>query len=49
MVGVSQIIIYLTGAERESGHTKIVLPGVGRKKAKLVQKELLVRAKKTSQ
>ena len=46
MVGVSQIIIYLTGAERESGHTKIVLPAVGRKKAKLVQKELLIRAKK---
>jgi uncharacterized membrane protein YdbT with pleckstrin-like domain len=46
MVGVSQIIIFLTGAERESGHTKIILPGIGKKKAKLVQKELLVRARK---
>ena len=47
-LGVSQIIIFLTGAERESGHTKIVLPAVGRKKAKLVQRELLVRAKKSA-
>ena len=46
MLGVSRIIIFLTGAERESGHTKIVLPGVGRHKAKLVQKELLVRARR---
>jgi membrane protein YdbS with pleckstrin-like domain len=46
LVGVSRIIIFLTGSERESGHTKIILPGVGGKKAKLVQKELLVRARK---
>ena len=46
MVGVSQVIIFLTGSEHASGNTKIVLPGVGQKKAKLVQKELLVRARK---
>ena len=48
LMGVSQVIIFLTGAERESGHTKIVLPAVGRKKAKLVQKELLVRARRNA-
>jgi membrane protein YdbS with pleckstrin-like domain len=46
MVGVSQVIIFMTGAEREAGHNKIVLPAVGRTKAKLVQKELLTRARK---
>jgi len=46
MVGVSQIVIYMTGGERESSHNKIVLPAVGKTKAKLVQKELLQRARR---
>lgn len=44
-VGVSQIVIFMTGNEKESTHNKIVLPGVGKTKAKMVQKELLVRAR----
>jgi membrane protein YdbS with pleckstrin-like domain len=44
--GVSQIIIFMTGADRDSEHSKIVLPAVGRRKARLVQKELLVRARR---
>jgi membrane protein YdbS with pleckstrin-like domain len=46
MAGVSRIVIFMTGAERDAAHSKIVLPAVGRKKAKLVQKELLVRARR---
>ncbi len=45
-VGVSQIVITLTGTDRESAHTHIILPAVGKTKAKLVQKELLVRARR---
>lgn len=46
LIGVSQIVIFMTGTDREMGHNKIVLPAVGKKKAKLVQKELLIRARK---
>ena len=46
LTGVSKVIIYMTGAERDSTRSKIVLPAVGRTKAKLVQKELLVRARR---
>ena len=42
-VGVSQILIFLAGADQEESQMKIVLPAIGKKKAKLVQKELLVR------
>jgi membrane protein YdbS with pleckstrin-like domain len=42
-MGVSQIIIFLAGADKEESQMKIVLPAVGSQKAKLVQKELLVR------
>lgn len=45
LAGVSQIVIFMTGAERDTMHNKIVLPGVGKTKARLVQKELLVRAR----
>lgn len=45
LLGVSQIVIIMSGIERESAHNKIVLPAVGKRKAKLVQKELLVRAR----
>lgn len=45
VTGVSQIVIFMTGAEKDSTHNKIVLPGVGMTKAKLVQKELLMRAR----
>jgi membrane protein YdbS with pleckstrin-like domain len=44
--GVSQVVIFMTGSEKDSAHNRIVLPAVGKKKAKLVQKELLVRARK---
>lgn len=45
-MGVSKIIILMTGSDRDAMHNKIVLPAVGKTKAKLVQKELLVRARK---
>ena len=45
MIGVSEVVIIMAGLDREGHHTQIVLPGVGRSKAKLVQKELLVRAR----
>jgi membrane protein YdbS with pleckstrin-like domain len=44
-IGVSQIVIFMTGSGRDAPHNKITLPAVGRRKAKLVQKELLVRAR----
>jgi membrane protein YdbS with pleckstrin-like domain len=46
LAGVSQIVIFMTGSERDAAHNKIVLPAVGKTKAKLVQKELLVRARR---
>ncbi len=46
LAGVSQIVIFMTGSERDAAHNKIVLPAVGKKKAKLVQKELLTRARR---
>jgi len=46
ITGVSQIVIFMTGSERDASHNKIVLPAVGKTKAKLVQKELLVRARR---
>ena len=45
MVGVSKIVIFMNGAEKDAAHNKIVLPAVGKTKAKLVQKELLIRAR----
>jgi membrane protein YdbS with pleckstrin-like domain len=44
LAGVSQIIILMAGPH-ESANNRIVLPGVGKTKAKLVQKELLSRAR----
>lgn len=46
LIGVSQIIIHMSGSEKDTSHNKIVLLAVGKKRAKLVQKELLVRARK---
>jgi len=46
MAGVSQIVIFMAGSERASGHNKFILPAVGKTKAKLVQKELLLRARR---
>ncbi|HVM76749.1 MAG TPA: PH domain-containing protein [Candidatus Paceibacterota bacterium] len=45
MIGVSRIVILMTG-DKLSPQNQIVLPGVGRTKAKLVQRELLTRARK---
>ena len=44
--GVSQIVIFMTGSDREAGHTRIVLPALSKSKAKLVQGELLSRARR---
>ncbi len=46
LIGVSQLIIFLAGPEQESHHTKILLPGVGRTRARLIQQELLARARR---
>lgn len=46
LAGVSQIVIFMNGSERDGSHNKIVLPAVGKTKARLVQKELLVRARR---
>lgn len=46
ITGVSQIVIFMTGSERDPTHNTILLPTIGKTKAKLVQKELLVRARK---
>jgi membrane protein YdbS with pleckstrin-like domain len=46
IAGVSQIVIFMIGGERDTSQNKIVLPAVGKNRAKLVQKELLVRARK---
>lgn len=43
--GVSQLIILMAGGDRESHHNQIILPGLGHKRAKLIQKELLIRAR----
>lgn len=46
LVGVSQLVIYMTGSDHTSAQSKIVLPAVGKTKAKLVQKEILARARR---
>ncbi|MGB7957545.1 MAG: PH domain-containing protein [Minisyncoccia bacterium] len=45
LAGVSDIVIVMIGSERNSAHNRIILPAVGKKRARLVQKELLVRAR----
>ncbi len=45
IIGVSRIIIFMNGATKDAAHNKIILPAVGKTKAKLVQKELLIRAR----
>jgi membrane protein YdbS with pleckstrin-like domain len=46
MGGVSSVVIFLSGGQHDSPHNRIVLPAVERERAKLVQQELLVRARK---
>jgi uncharacterized membrane protein YdbT with pleckstrin-like domain len=46
MIGVSKLIILMTGSDRMTHRNQIVLPAVGRWKAKLVQAELLSRARR---
>lgn len=46
MTGVSQMVIFMTGSERDSTHNIIFLPTIGKTKAKMVQKELLIRARR---
>jgi len=45
MIGVSRIVIYMTG-DKSVPQNQLILPGVGKTKAKHVQKELLIRARK---
>lgn len=45
LIGVSRIVILMTG-DKTSPQNQIILPGVGKTKAKLVQRELLARARK---
>jgi uncharacterized membrane protein YdbT with pleckstrin-like domain len=45
-IGVSKLIIIMVGSDRDSRKNQIVLPAVGRRKAKLVQGELLKRARR---
>jgi uncharacterized membrane protein YdbT with pleckstrin-like domain len=46
LIGVSQLVIVMTGLEKDGQRSQITLPAVGRTKARLVQKELLVRARR---
>ncbi|HUC01901.1 MAG TPA: PH domain-containing protein [Candidatus Paceibacterota bacterium] len=46
IAGVSQVVIFMNGSERDAAHNKIILPAVGKTKARLVQKELLMRARR---
>jgi uncharacterized membrane protein YdbT with pleckstrin-like domain len=45
-IGVSKLIILMTGSDRTSQRNQIVLPAIGRKKARIVQAELLRRARR---
>ncbi len=45
MIGVSQLVILMAGLNREGQHAQLILPGVGKKRAKMLQKELLIRAR----
>jgi uncharacterized membrane protein YdbT with pleckstrin-like domain len=45
-IGVSKLIILMTGSDRETHRNQIVLPAIGRKKARIVQTELLRRARR---
>jgi membrane protein YdbS with pleckstrin-like domain len=45
-MGVSEIVIFMTGADRTSHQNQISLPAVGKTKARVVQQELLQRARK---
>jgi uncharacterized membrane protein YdbT with pleckstrin-like domain len=45
LIGVSRIVIFMTG-DKSSPQNQIMLPGVGKTKAKHVQRELLTRARK---
>lgn len=46
IIGVSEIVIFMTGSDKETAHAKIILPAVGKARAKIVQQELLVRARR---
>lgn len=45
-IGVSKLIILMTGSDRATQRNQIVLPAIGRKKARIVQAELLRRARR---
>lgn len=46
LIGVSEIIILMTGSDTGPGKSEIILPAVGRGRAKLVQQEILKRARR---
>ena len=45
-IGVSKIIILMTGSDRDINRNQIVLPAVGKTRARMVQNELLRRARR---
>ncbi len=48
MLGVSQIVILMNGTNDDPERSQIILPALGGRKAKLVQNELLARARRHS-
>jgi membrane protein YdbS with pleckstrin-like domain len=46
LIGVSKLIILMTGSDRETRRNQIVLPAISQKKARTVQAELLRRARR---
>ncbi|MDE2018953.1 MAG: PH domain-containing protein [Patescibacteria group bacterium] len=45
-MGVSEVVILMAGIDREDRRNQISLPAIGKTKARIVQKELLQRARK---
>ena len=45
-MGVSELVILMTGIDRENNRNQIALPALGKTKARIVQQELLQRARK---
>lgn len=46
LIGVSKIVIMMTGSDRDTRRNQIILPAIGKRKARLVQAELLRRARR---
>lgn len=46
LLGISKLIILMTGNQRNPEHTQIILPGLHHKTARGIQRELLIQARK---